>query len=78
MQNLRELFDAMCAGKIEEWDTVPVFANKGVEHDFGVWSWDEQNAIVGESRDVLAIRPYSLHNGRIAVDWDSAPVAQKK
>ena len=73
--NLQHLFEQMCAGHIDKWDNLPVFANKDAKHDFGVWSWDENHAIVGESRDVLTIRPYFFKEGRIAIDWDSTPLA---
>jgi hypothetical protein len=74
--NLTELFEQMCSGHVAEWDDLPHFANKDASHDFGVWSWDEHNAIVGESRDVLSIRPYSLRDGHIVVDWEAKPVAE--
>jgi hypothetical protein len=74
--NLQELFEQMCSGKIDKWDQLPIFANKDAHHDFGVWSWDDKRAIVGESRDVLAIRPYSLNDGHIVIDWESQPLAE--
>lgn len=77
MQTLMELYDAMCEGKVDKWDEVPVFANQGAEHEFGVWSWNEQYAIVGESRDVLSVRPYKLEDGRVVVDWDADPLTKK-
>lgn len=52
---LINLFLAMVMGEVTDWDRVPTFGGEDPEDLCGVWSWNEDLAIVGRCRDELSV-----------------------
>ena len=63
IKNLQELFELMVTNnsivldkKGNGWSSeLPTFGGEGPGDTYGVWSWDEENLIVGTCADDLAI-----------------------
>jgi len=65
LTNLNEVLAAMLddSNTDLDWTSLPVFADGEPNTTEQVWSWDEENAIIGACRDDLEVVP------KAEIDW---------